>query len=218
MDLSIVTGIITGTIVALISIWLTQLYAFYISYDAMITEIEANWCRISEIYFISNLFCRVVYDPGDGNHWLPKTVSLKAANLIPRQVTVNNKANDTKVRVRSFLYQYLSDNAFIILLSKGYALNIKSLNRITVFYNHCNKFNHKSQLIEERIRDRIENGEDPFYEIAEIITWYTYYRAEIETEYDSIKYLVEEHRTIVSLSWGIIVMELFFLVLIWRSY
>jgi len=209
--LSIAAGIITGTSVALLSIFLTQRYNFYISYDAMINEIEDNWFHISELFFYTNLYCRVVYDPGDGNHWLPKTVSLKAANLLPRQVTVDSKTIDLRVRVRSYLYQFLSDNAFMIFLSKGFALKIGNLESITLFYNHCNKFNYKSQQLEERIREKLDNGEDASYEIAEVIAWYTHYRSEIEKEYLNIEHLVKEHKTKISLSWGIIVMELFFI-------
>lgn len=180
----------------------------------MINEIEDNWFRISELFFYTNLCCRVVYDQGDGNHWLPKTVSLKAANLLPRQVTVDSKTIDLRVRVRSYLYQFLSDNAFMIFLSKGFALKIGNLESITLFYNHCNKFNYKSQQLEERIREKLDNGEDAFYEIAEIISWYTHYRSEIEKEYCNIEPLVEEHKTKISLSWGIIVMELYFIILL----
>lgn len=213
-NLSIVTGIITGTSVALLSIYLTQRYSFYISYDAMINEIKENWFRISELFFYSNLYCRVIYDPGDGNHWLPKTVSLKSANLLPRQVTVDCKTIDLRVRVRSYLYQFLSDNAFMIFLSKGFALKIGNLEAITLFYNHCNKFNYKSQQLEERIREKLDNGEDISYEIAEIISWYAHYREEIEKEYRKIEPLIEKHETIVSLSWGIIILELFFIILL----
>jgi len=215
MDIvSISTGIITGTSVALLSIFLTQRYSFYTSYDAMINEIENNWFHISDLFFYSNLYCRVIHDPGDGNHWLPKTVSLKAANLLPRQVTVDSKTFDIRVRVRSYLYQFLSDNAFMIFLSKGFALKIENLETITLFYNHCNKFNYKSQQLEERIREKLDNGEDACYEIAEIISWYTHYRSEIETEYRNIEPLVKRHKMIISLSWGIIAIELVFISLL----
>lgn len=215
MDISLIsTGIITGTSVALLSIYLTQLYNFYISYDALINEIEENWFRISELFFYSNLYCRVVYDPGDGNHWLPKNVSLKAANLLPRQVTVDSKTLDLRVRVRSYLYQFLPDNSFMILLNKGFALKIRNLESVTLFYNHCNKFNFKSQQLEERIREKLDNGEDAYFEIAEIILWYTHYKQEIEKEYDNIKYLVESHKALISFSWGIIVIELYFIFLL----
>jgi hypothetical protein len=212
MDTLPISGIITGTMVALVSIYLTYLYNFYYSYGAMINEIEENWFRISELFFYSNLYCRVIYDQGDGNHWLPKNVSLKAANLLPRQITVDSKTSDLRVRIRSYLYQFLPDNAFMILLNKGFAFKIQNLEHVTLFYNHCNKFNYKSQQLEERIREKIDNGDDAFFEIAEIILWYNYYKPEIEKEYSNVKFLIESHKTLIKFSWGVIIIELYLII------
>jgi hypothetical protein len=209
MDSNTILSIIAGIVTGISTIYISKLYDFYITYDAMINEIEKNLLSISE-NFVFNVEYRIKNDPGDGNRWLPKDVSLKAANLLPRKVTIDGMPL-VKVRVRSYLYQFLPDNAFMLFINKGFALGIENLQNITVFYNHCNKFNYKSQQLEEKIRGKLDSSEDAFYEIAELYSWYTHYKSEIDNEYINIKGLVESYKvykTLLILFLGMTILEI----------
>lgn len=128
-------------------------------------------------------------------------------NFVPKDTEIfhvhdNKKEMIFKVWEKSYLYNYLVDDAYFLFMNKGYSeilqnqtgfvdsikrainslkfdhstdFNYKGgiMERITLFYFYCNEFNFQSQSMEEIIKQKkYENIENEREEISQIYKIY----------------------------------------------
>jgi hypothetical protein len=178
----IITTLVLTPIIVILTYYFNKQYDYYHHLFLLIKEIEFDFREMQE--FPKNFDSFVNKE----RRWLAKGVTIKSVNLIHKQTTItriNKNENVTElfnVREKSYLYNYLVDDAYVLFMNKGYSEILQNqkgfiefikraftslkydystdfdykggiMERITLFYFYCNEFNFLSQSFEERIKN-----------------------------------------------------------------
>lgn len=193
----IISTLVLTPIIVILTYYFNKKYDYYHYLFLLIKEIEFDFSEMHEFPKNFDIFIKRERD------WLPKGVTIKAVNFVPKDIKIfhthdKNKEMIFKVWEKSYLYNYLVDDAYFLFMNKGYSdilqnqigfvdsikrainslkfdhstdFNYKGgiMERITLFYFHCNEFNFLSHSIEERIKQKkyenIENEREEIFKI-----------------------------------------------------